>query len=74
MLDFCVALEKADTFRSSPRAGFLSFDFHYDVYPMAMISDKKEKANPRVGVRCQGAVGCSTPSLSLLSWGRARRP
>lgn len=51
-LDFCVALGKVGTFSSSPRAEFLSFDFHYDVYPKATISDKKEWDRPTGGVRC----------------------
>lgn len=54
-IDFCVALGKAGTFSSSPRAEFLSFDFCYDVYPKAAVSDKKERANPRVGVMCHRA-------------------
>lgn len=54
-LDFCVALRKAGTFSSSPRAEFLSFDFRYDVYPKAAVSDKKERANPRMDVRCRRA-------------------
>jgi len=54
-LNFCVALGKAGTFSSSPRAEFLSFDFHYDVYPKATVSDKKERVSPGVGVRCSRA-------------------
>lgn len=50
-LDCCVALGKASTFSRSPRAECLSFDLHCDVYPKAEVSDKKERASSRVGVR-----------------------
>lgn len=68
---FCVTLGKASTFSSSPRAEFLSFDFRYDVYPKAAVSDKKERANPSMGVRCC-RVQC--PFLLPTKLGQSKAP